>query len=132
MRSGRSSGLACRTFTWRSPLFPLLDHLRGSSHSNSVRRYFPFHDCLCTDHGAFSDARATQDGRLLPDPAVCADPHRRGGDLLVLDPGGPVLVPVVEVGDVDAVREDAILTDLDVEVRVHCVAAAEDHAVSDP
>src|SRR5437588_5752137 len=132
MRSGRSSGLACRTFTGRSPLFPLLDHLGGNPHGNSVRRYIPLHDRLRTDHGAFPHARAPQDRRFLPDPAVGADPNGRGDDPLILDPGGPVLVAMVEVGDVDPVGEDAVLTDLDVQVRVHGIAAAEDDAVPDP
>src|SRR5438105_10850701 len=101
MSSGRSSGLACLTFTWRSPLLSSsLDHRGGTSHRYRVRRYMPFHDCLRTDHGAFSDDRTPQDRGLLADPAVGVDPDGGRHDPLVLDPHVGLLVAVVEVGHV--------------------------------
>ena len=60
-----------------------------------------------------------------------ADPHGRLHDALVLDGHVDVVVHVVEVADVDPVGHDRALAELDVEVAVDRVVAAEDALVAD-
>ena len=110
----------------------LLDHLGRRADGDRVVGDLALDHGVRAEHAAAADRGAAQDRHLGGDPGVRADPHRALDDALVLDRQLDAVHLVVEVADVAPVGHQRGIAELDVEVGVDDVVAAEHHLVAEP
>jgi hypothetical protein len=83
------------------------------------------------DDGPVTDFNSTHHAGFFTEPAIVSDFDRRLDDSLFTDRLRQIVVPMVEIADVDPVRENALASDLDIKVSVDRVLAAEHALVAD-
>src|SRR5690242_20535519 len=127
----RAAGELRSRSTWQT-LGPSPPHDTGRrTNGHRIRRHIPGDYRVRADDSARANDDASGDDRADTQPDIGADAHPRLGDSLVFDWHVDPFMTMVEVGDVDAIREQCRFADLDVEVAVDGVAPAEHDVVTD-
>lgn len=109
----------------------ILDDLGGHPAHNRKRRDFSTNDGMGGKHTTVTDGGPPQDRDLGSDPAIRPDPDRRLHQALLGDREVNVLEDMIEIADVNPVRDDRFATDFDVEITLHSVETTENAVVAD-